>query len=165
MPKRAQVSLRRVTIKGVKFWQVSIPKIGGGRRQRTFRSKAHAEVFFEAAKAEYEQRLSEELAKEGRQEVLTKALRRRGDTKVLRMPAWELNRRRIDDLEQEINARIQALPTPPPEDLLTIKLTRELLAEISARAEATSRSVQTVVQEMFLERLVAYQRKLKRGTS
>ncbi len=46
------LSIRKTKIKGVTFWQVTIPKLEGGRVRRTFKNKQGAQTFLEIAKVQ-----------------------------------------------------------------------------------------------------------------
>jgi len=52
--RKTSLSLKKTKIKGVTFWQVTKPKLGGGRERRTFRDKADAETHLETAKIQQE---------------------------------------------------------------------------------------------------------------
>jgi hypothetical protein len=66
MPRIALPRLRPVTIKGQRFWQISVPQPQGGRRLRTFKDKAAAQQFFAAVKTEMERLGSTTIAAEAR---------------------------------------------------------------------------------------------------
>ena len=52
MPRKTLPRLRRVTIKGKEFHQVSVPQPGGGRRLRTFKNPDEAKRFYAAVQDE-----------------------------------------------------------------------------------------------------------------
>ena len=52
MPRKTYPRLRRVTIKGKEFHQVSVPQPGGGRRLRTFKDADEAKKFYVAVQDE-----------------------------------------------------------------------------------------------------------------
>ena len=52
MPRKTLPRLRRVTIKGKEFHQVSVPQPGGGRRLRTFKNPDEAKRFYAAGQDE-----------------------------------------------------------------------------------------------------------------
>jgi len=52
--RKTTLSLAKTKIKGVTFWQVTVPKVGGGRKRRTFKSKQDAQAFLELSKIQKE---------------------------------------------------------------------------------------------------------------
>jgi hypothetical protein len=73
MPRKALPRLRQVTIKGQRFWQISIPQPQGGRRLRTFKQKAEAQQFYSAVQKEIKHLATDSIQEEARAFVLGKA--------------------------------------------------------------------------------------------
>lgn len=48
--RKTSLSLKKTRVNGVLFWQVTVPKLGGGRERKTFRERADAQTFFDTAK-------------------------------------------------------------------------------------------------------------------
>jgi integrase len=51
--RKTTLSLRKTRINGSVFWQVTIPKLGGGRERRTFKDRVSAQGFFEESKIQH----------------------------------------------------------------------------------------------------------------
>lgn len=45
--RKTALSLKKTRINGILFWQVTLPKIGGGRQRRTFKDRAEAQTYLE----------------------------------------------------------------------------------------------------------------------
>lgn len=52
--RKTSLSLRKTRINGVLFWQVTVPKLGGGRERKTFREREEAQTFFDTSKIQQE---------------------------------------------------------------------------------------------------------------
>jgi len=50
--RQTSLSLSKTRIGGKLFWQVTVPKLGGGRERRTFKERAAAQTFFDLAKVQ-----------------------------------------------------------------------------------------------------------------
>jgi hypothetical protein len=66
MPRKSQPRLRKVTIKGKEFHQVSVPQPGGGRRLRTFKDADEARIFYTAVQHEIGEKASSRLKEEAK---------------------------------------------------------------------------------------------------
>lgn len=51
--RKTSLSLGKTRIGGKLFWQVTVPKLGGGRERRTFKERADAQTFFELSKVQH----------------------------------------------------------------------------------------------------------------
>ena len=69
MPRKTYPRLRRVTIKGKEFHQVSVPQPGGGRRLRTFKDGGEAKKFYAAVQDEMSRLALYSLEEEARRYV------------------------------------------------------------------------------------------------
>jgi hypothetical protein len=69
MPRKTYPRLRRVTIKGKEFHQVSVPQPGGGRRLRTFKDADEAKKFYVAVQDEVSRLALYSLQEEARRYV------------------------------------------------------------------------------------------------
>jgi hypothetical protein len=69
MPRKTYPRLRRVTIKGKEFHQVSVSQPGGGRRLRTFKDGDQAKRFYRAVQDEMSRLTLYSLEKEARRYV------------------------------------------------------------------------------------------------
>ena len=76
MPRKTCPRLRRVTIKGKEFHQVSVPQPGGGRRLRTFKDADEAKKFYVAVQDEVSRLALYSLEEEARRYVHGEAPRR-----------------------------------------------------------------------------------------
>lgn len=56
MGRQTKLRLKERTIKGKLFFQVTIPKVGGGREQRTFKDRREAKTFFQLKEIELRNR-------------------------------------------------------------------------------------------------------------
>ncbi len=52
--RKTSLSIKKTRVNGLLFWQVTAPKLGGGRERRTFKDRAEASAFFETAKIQQE---------------------------------------------------------------------------------------------------------------
>lgn len=52
--RKTSLSLHKTRIGGKLFWQVTIPKLGGGRERRTFKDRAEAQTFLDLSKVQRE---------------------------------------------------------------------------------------------------------------
>ena len=52
--RKTTLSLAKTKVKGVTFWQVTVPIVGGGRKRRTFKSREDAQTFFDLSKIQKE---------------------------------------------------------------------------------------------------------------
>ncbi len=52
--RKTSLSLKKTRVNGVLFWQVTVPKLGGGRERKTFREREDAQTFFDTAKIQQE---------------------------------------------------------------------------------------------------------------
>ncbi len=50
--RQTSLGLSKTRIGGKLFWQVTLPKLGGGRERRTFKDRAAAQTFFELSKVQ-----------------------------------------------------------------------------------------------------------------
>lgn len=50
--RQTSLSISKTRIGGKLFWQVTVPKLGGGRERRTFKERAAAQTFFDLAKVQ-----------------------------------------------------------------------------------------------------------------
>ena len=50
--RKTNLSLKKIKVGGDSFWQVTTPKVGGGRQRRTFKLKKDAETFLELSKVQ-----------------------------------------------------------------------------------------------------------------
>jgi integrase len=50
--RQTKLKLAVTSIKGKRFWQVIAPKLGGGRRRKTFKSRDEAQGYYDLAKAQ-----------------------------------------------------------------------------------------------------------------
>jgi hypothetical protein len=69
MPRKTYPRLRRVTIKGKEFHQVSVPQPGGGRRLQTFKDADEAKKFYVAVQDEVSRLALYSLQEEARRYV------------------------------------------------------------------------------------------------
>jgi len=69
MPRKTCPRLRRITIKGKEFHQVSVPQPGGGRRLRTFKNPDEAKRFYSAVRDEISRLAFYRLEEEARRYV------------------------------------------------------------------------------------------------
>jgi hypothetical protein len=44
--KRARLALKKTLLRGHPYWQVTVPRPGGGRVRKTFKDRAEAEAYF-----------------------------------------------------------------------------------------------------------------------
>jgi integrase len=52
--RKTSLSLHKTRIGGKLFWQVTVPKLGGGRERRTFKDRAEAQTFLDVSKVQRE---------------------------------------------------------------------------------------------------------------
>lgn len=52
--RKTSLSISKTRVNGVLFWQVTVPKLGGGRERKTFRKHDDAETYFNNAKIQQE---------------------------------------------------------------------------------------------------------------
>jgi integrase len=52
--RKTSLSLKKTRVNGALYWQVTFPKLGGGRERRTFKDRAEAQTYLELAKVQRE---------------------------------------------------------------------------------------------------------------
>ncbi len=50
--RKTSLSLKKTRVNGALFWQVTLPKLGGGRERRTFKERAEAQTYLELSKVQ-----------------------------------------------------------------------------------------------------------------
>jgi len=52
--RKTTLAIRKTKVKGVTYWQVTLPRLGGGRERRTFKDKRNAETFLDQSAIQQE---------------------------------------------------------------------------------------------------------------
>jgi integrase len=51
--KKTKLSIRKTVVNGVTYWQITMPKLGGGRLRRTFKDRREAQTVFDQARVQH----------------------------------------------------------------------------------------------------------------
>jgi len=52
--RKTTLAIKKTKVKGVTYWQVTLPQVGGGRERRTFKAKKDAETFLDQSATQQE---------------------------------------------------------------------------------------------------------------